>query len=125
MSECLSIPNSKIRYFPVRAVKDQLPPSEQRSVEASALAALKAAGVGPEIFYMKFEHDGMSFALHSRMNPKGGTLDIEYDFISPGMYPGPITQAQHRAAVDKFRDRRSSARLGGRLGGARVDTDIG
>lgn len=117
MSESFSIARSKIRCFPVRAVKDALRPPVQRAVEASAVAALKAAGVGPEVFYMKFEHDGMTFALHSRINPKGGTLDLEYDFISPGMYPGPITQAQHRAAVDKFRDRRRGARVGGRFGG--------
>lgn len=110
MSEALSIPHSKIRCFPVRAVKQALRPAVQRAVEDSAIAALKAAGVGPEIFYMKFEHDGMTFALHSRLNSKSGTLDIEYDFISPGMYPGPITQAQHRAAVDKFRSRRNGLR---------------
>jgi len=117
MSESFSIVRRKIRCFPVRAVKDALKPPAQRAVEASAIAALKAAGVGPEVFYMKFEHEGQTFALHSRINPKGETLDIEYDFISPGMHPGPITQAQHRAAVDKFRDRRSSARTGGRFGG--------
>jgi hypothetical protein len=124
MPESLPIPRSKIRCFPVRAVKDRLRPSEQRAVEASALAALKAANAGLEIFYLKFEHDGMSFALHSRLNPKGGTLDIEYDFISPGMYPGPITQAQHRAAVDKFRARRNGARMGRCLGGAGEDVDL-
>ena len=123
MSESFSIVRSKIRCFPVRAVKDALKPSEQRAVEASAIAALKAAGVGPEIFYMKFEHEGQTFALHSRLNPKGETLDIEYDFISPGMYPGPITQAQHRAAVAKFRDRRSGARLGGRFGSEAEDEE--
>ena len=113
MSETFSIARSKIRCFPVRAVKDALRPPAQRAVEAAAIAALKAAGVGPEIFYMKFEHEGQTFALHSRINPKSGTLDIEYDFISPGMYPGPITQAQHRAAVNKFRSRRSGAHMGG------------
>jgi hypothetical protein len=124
MSESLPTPRSKVRFFPVRAVKDRLRPSEQRAVEASALAALKAANAGWEIFYLKFEHDGMSFALHSRVNPKGQTLDVEYDFISPGMSPGPITQAQHRAAVDKFRARRNGARMGGRLSGVGDAVDI-
>jgi hypothetical protein len=124
MTDSLPIPRGKVRFFPVRAVKDRLRPSEQRAVEASALAALKAAKAGWEIFYLKFEHDGMSFALHSRLNPKGETLDVEYDFISPGMHPGPITQAQHRAAVDRFRARRSGARMGGRLGGVGEIADI-
>lgn len=125
MSESFSIAGKKIRCFPVRAVKDALTPSVQRAVEASAIAALKAAGVGPEVFYMKFEHEGQAFALHSRINPKSETLDLEYDFISPGMHPGPITQTQHRAAVDKFRARRRSARLDGRFGGEVEDVDTG
>lgn len=125
MSKSFSIARSKIRCFPVRAVKDALNPTARRAVEESAIAALKAAGVGPEVFYMKFEHEGEAFALHSRINPKGETLDLEYDFISPGMYPGPITQAQHRAAVAKFRDRRSGARTGGRFDGELEDADAG
>jgi len=118
------IPRSKIRFFPVRAVKDRLSSSRRRDVEKSALAALNAANAGLEIFYLKFEHDGMSFALHSRLNPKGEMLDIEYDFISPGMHPGPITQAQHRSAVERFRARRNGMRMGGRMNDTSAAVDI-
>ncbi len=96
----------KARFFPVRAVKDDLRISEQRQVEKDALAALVASSRGLEVFYMKFASQDRTYALHSRMNPKQGTLDVEYDFISAGMSDKIITQDDHRRVVLGSKNRR-------------------
>lgn len=85
----------KVRFYPTKQVREENNKDALRRIEDDALAALKKAGAGPNIFYLKFWSENKSFCLASKENKLKETVDIEFDVISPGMTDIVITNAQH------------------------------
>lgn len=104
-------PRDKVRFFPVSEVKNEMGNrSRLVGVEQAAWDALIQASKGPDIHYLKFQHDGRSFCLSSRTNTKNGTIDIEYGFIGAGSTTRVITTEEHRRCVVLMRTEGKSRR---------------
>jgi len=92
------------RVFPSYELRKLIGRRADRLAEPARQAILKA-GMSAEMHFVQFVHDGLHFALASRVDKVKGTLDIDVGLADPVLNVRPISAAEHRRAEEKRKER--------------------
>lgn len=104
MTATLQLP-TETRVFPSYELRKLIGRRADR-LAAPARDAIQKAGIAVEMHYVGFEHDGMTFAVASRIDKVKGTLDLDVGLRDAILRVRPISSQEHRRAEEKRKEGR-------------------